>query len=95
MIKLHLLAFIPMMVLSVQTTQAQIIRNNPPALEEKNSMPNATYMNKYLGPQIEVTRGTVNLTQGYNKNQKNNFTKPASAILKNDQEGNQPIEIIR
>ena len=93
MSKLHLLAFIPIVaIFSAQTAMAEIIKNDPPALEEKNSMPNATYTNKYLGPQIVVTRDSVDLTQGYDKKAKNNPDKTVNSALKKNKGRIKPVE---
>lgn len=55
-------------------------------------MPNATYTNKYVGPQIEVTKGSVSVTQGYDKNLKNNAKKPSNTTLKKDKMRIESIE---
>jgi hypothetical protein len=82
MSKLYLLAFMPMAMFSAQTVMAETIKNDPPALERKNSMPNATYVDKYAGPQVVVTRDSVDVTQGYDKNSKNDANKTTSPALK-------------
>ena len=89
---LHALVLMPIIVFTAQTSLAETVKNDPPALEEKNSMPNATYTNKYLGPQIEVTRDSVSLTQGYDKNLKNNLKKNASPAVIKDKGRIKPVE---
>lgn len=89
--KLHLLVLMPMILLPAQTVMAETIKNAPPALEEKNSMPNATYTSKYLGPQIVVTRDSVKLTQGYDEISKTNTDKSNSPALKKDVGSIKPV----
>ena len=92
MSKLYLLAFMPMALLSAQTVIAETIKNDPPALEQKNSMPNATYVDKYVGPQIVVKRDSVDVTQGYDKKPKSDTNKTTSPALKKDKGRIKPIE---
>jgi hypothetical protein len=92
MSKLHLLAFILMVLFTVQTVKAETIKNDPPALEEKNSMPNATYTNQYVGPQIVVTRDSVDLTQGYDKKAKISPNKTPNPALKKNKGRIEPVE---
>jgi hypothetical protein len=90
--KLYLLVFMPMALLSAQTLMAETIKNAPPALEQKNSMPNATYVDKYAGPQIIVTRDSIKVTQGYDKKSENSADKSTSPALKKDKGVIKPVE---
>ncbi len=82
----------PMALLSAQTVIAETIKNDPPALEQKNSMPNATYVDKYVGPQIVVKRDSVKVTQGYDKKSKNDANKTTSPALKRHKGSIKPVE---
>jgi hypothetical protein len=92
MSKLYLLAFMSLSLLSAQTVMAETIKNDPPALERKNSMPNATYVDKFAGPQIVVTRESVDVTQGYDKKSKKDANKTASPALKKGKGVIKPVE---
>lgn len=90
--KLYLLALMPTFLLSAQTVMAETVNNDPPALQDKNSMPNATYVDKYVGPQIVVTRDSINVTQGYDKKSKSIPSKTTNPVLKKHKGRIKPVE---